>query len=81
MKLLKNIPKQSLIISSASSMSNIIGFYIFKERPDVTFIDIGSSLNDLIGLKFNIRSYQNTYFSNGIKAKLSKLKPSYLIRW
>ena len=36
MKLLKNIPKQSLIISSASSMSNIIGFYIFKERPDVT---------------------------------------------
>jgi len=78
---LKDIPNQSLIISSASSMSNIIGFYIYNLRPDITFLDIGSSLNDLLRLDFNIRSYHNSYFKKDIKSKFSKLNPSYRIRW
>ena len=61
-----DIPSGSLILSSASSLSNIIGFELFNQRNDITFLDIGTSINDLIGLQEITRTYHEIYFSKGI---------------
>lgn len=39
-----------IVLCSASSLSNIIGYKCFKRNPKNTIIDIGSSLNPLLGL-------------------------------
>ena len=78
---LLHIPKCSLILSSASSLSNIIGYRIFKLRKDITFLDVGTSINDLLSLDKITRSYHVTYFSKGLKPFLRKLRPSFYIRW
>ena len=79
-KLLR-IPKGSLILSSASSLSNIVGYRIFQLRKDITFLDVGTSINDLLSLDKITRSYHVTYFSKGLKPFLRKLRPSFYIRW
>ncbi|MDZ7819164.1 MAG: hypothetical protein U5K55_11415 [Aliarcobacter sp.] len=53
---LKDISKNSLILSSASSLSNIIGYKLFLQRKDITFLDIGTSINSLLSLDDRIRS-------------------------
>ena len=78
---LLNIPSGSLILSSASSLSNIVGHEIFKIRKDITFLDVGTSINDLLSLDKITRSYHVTYFSKGLKPFLRKLRPSFYIRW
>ena len=78
---LLHIPKGSLILSSASSLSNIIGYRIFQLRKDITFLDVGTSINDLLSLDKITRSYHVTYFSKGLKPFLRKLRPSFYIRW
>ena len=76
-----NIPSGSLVLSSASSLSNIIGYKLFNFRKDITFIDVGTAINDLISLETITRSYHETYFSKGLKPILRKLRPSFYIRW
>ena len=78
---LLDIPKGSLILSSASSLSNIVGHRIFQIRKDITFLDVGTSINDLLSLDKITRSYHVTYFSKGLKPFLRKLRPSFYIRW
>ena len=78
---LLDIPKGSLILSSASSLSNIVGYKIFQLRKDITFLDVGTSINDLLSLDKITRSYHVTYFSKGLKPFLRKLRPSFYIRW
>ena len=78
---LKDIPQNSLILSSASSLSNIIGYEIFSKRKDITFIDIGTAINDILSLDENTRGYHEAYFSKGIKSFLRKIRPSFHIRW
>lgn len=56
---LKKIPSKSMIISSASSISNIIGFLINKEGLDISFIDVGTSINDYLGLEMGNRQYHS----------------------
>ena len=75
------IPSGSLILSSASSLSNIVGYELFRSRKDITFIDIGTAINDLLNLDLITRSYHITYFSKGIKPLLRKMYPSFYIRW
>ena len=75
------IPTGSLILSSASSLSNIVGHRIFQIRKDITFLDVGTSINDLLSLDKITRSYHVTYFSKGLKPFLRKLRPSFYIRW
>ena len=57
MNQLVNIDSGSTIISSASSLSNIIGCELRSLRPDLTFIDAGSVVNRLIGLPESTRAY------------------------
>ena len=78
---LLHIPKGSLILSSASSLTNIVGYRIFQSRKDITFLDVGTSINDLLSLDKITRSYHVTYFSKGLKPFLRKLRPSFYIRW
>ena len=78
---LLDIPKGSLILSSASSLSNIVGHRIFQIRKDITFLDVGTSINDLLSLDKITRCYHVTYFSKGLKPFLRKLRPSFYIRW
>lgn len=56
---LSNVPNCSLVLSSASSLSNILGYKLRIFRPDVTFIDIGTVLNDYLGLPLGTRTYHN----------------------
>ena len=79
--ILKDIPAGSLVLSSASSLSNIVGHNLYKMRKDITFIDVGTSINDLLSLDEITRSYHVTYFSKGIKPLLRKMRPSFYIRW
>lgn len=57
--ILKDAPDSALILSSASSLSNILGHKLRIIRPDLTFLDIGTALNDLIGLPLGTRTYHN----------------------
>lgn len=57
MNQLVNIDSGSTIISSASSLSNIIGCELRSLRPDLTFLDAGTVVNVLIGLPDSTRAY------------------------
>lgn len=43
--------KDWILLCSAASLSNIIGYECFKSNPNNTIIDIGSSLNPILGLE------------------------------
>ena len=55
--IIKSLQHNSLVLCSASSFSNIIGHYIYSLDRNITFIDIGTSLNDYIGLSLKHRKY------------------------
>ena len=52
-----NIPLDSVVLCSASSMTNILGHKLHLLRPDLTFIDVGTSINDLLSLQNDTRVY------------------------
>jgi len=54
---LQNAPCSALVLSSASSLSNVLGHRLRLSRPDLTFLDIGTVLNDLMGLNLGTRAY------------------------
>jgi hypothetical protein len=56
---LKKVPSGSLILSSASSLSNILGHKLYLVRRDIFFIDIGTSLNHLLSMSTDSRGYLN----------------------
>jgi hypothetical protein len=56
---IENIPDGSLVLSSASSLSNILGHKLFLKNSSITFLDIGTSINDLLSLSHNTRAYHN----------------------
>lgn len=76
----QKVEKGSLVLSSASSLSNIIAHKLFLDRKDITFLDIGTSINDLLSMDSMIRSYhkQKKGFFRKLFYKKSK---SYEIRW
>jgi hypothetical protein len=84
LEILCNSPKGTLILSSASSYTNIIGYYLYSIRPDLTFIDIGTSLNDYLSLPLNTRFY-HCLLDNGIKGLYRKIKyitsDNYKLLW
>ena len=55
--MLQDAPRSALILSSASSLSNVLGHRLRITRPDLTFLDIGTVLNDLMGLPLGTRAY------------------------
>jgi hypothetical protein len=71
---LMNVPRNSLILSSASSLSNIVGHKLNSMREDLTFVDIGTSLHDLVGLNSFIREYQIVLLPNNPKNMYRKIR-------
>lgn len=81
MEKLKNIPTRSLVLSSASSLSKILGHKIYLIRPDITFLDIGTSINNLLSLDHNIRSYHKQKNRSFLRKLFSKKPKSHEIKW
>lgn len=81
----KELPLGSLVLSSASSLTNILGHELLALRPDLFFIDIGTSLHDLMGMPTGIRSYQVQLmpwrFSNLKERVAYYLGGSHRLRW
>lgn len=82
---LRDVPSRSLVLSSASSLSNIVGYRLRVIRPDLTFLDIGTLLNDLLGLPLNTRSYHKLMNPRSLGEKVSalryKLSKQYRLSW
>jgi hypothetical protein len=52
----KNEIKNYVFLFSASSLSNFLIYQLFNKYPENTYIDIGTTLNDYLGMK-GIRGY------------------------
>jgi hypothetical protein len=80
-----SVPLNSLILLSASSMSNILAFEVCRFRKDLTIVDVGTSLHDLVQLKSGIREYHILLEKNGMKNILKilryKLTSRYKLKW
>tara|TARA_S200000501_G_C20868696_1_gene763291 strand:+ start:461 stop:1285 length:825 start_codon:yes stop_codon:yes gene_type:complete len=80
-----NIPLNSVVLCSASSLTNILGHKLYLLRPDITFLDVGTSINDLFSLQDNTRVYHkllNKFKKYPIPIKfLNLLINDLLIRW
>lgn len=81
----EHVPTNSLILSSASSLSNILGASLRVTRSDITFIDIGTSLHSLMGMDSRTRRYHVAIEPWTRQNSLKKLKNmasrDYRLRW
>lgn len=57
----ENEIKDHVFLFSASSLTNITAYELFKRNPNNTFIDIGTTMNIFMGLSIE-RSYLNAYW-------------------
>lgn len=64
----------AVVLSSASSISNTLGHQLHRARPDITFVDVGTSLNPFIGLGQATRAYQTQLLPWSPKNISRKLK-------
>lgn len=82
---LQALPMNSLVLSSASSLSNILGHKILQHRQDLTFFDVGTSLHDLIGLQSGIREYHMLTQRNSPRVIYKKLRlvtrKNFKLKW
>lgn len=85
MKKLVEIPSGSLVLLSASSLSNILGYKLHQIRQDVTLLDIGTSMHDLVGMEAGIREYHDLLLPNNFKGILKKSRlmsrQNFRLRW
>jgi hypothetical protein len=77
---LANIENGSLVLSSASSLTKIVGHKLFLINDKVTFLDIGTSINHLLSLDDKIRDYHKKN-SSFIKKILNIKDKGYEIKW
>ncbi len=77
---IKNIPDGSLVLSSASSLSNVLGYMLYNSNEKITFLDIGTSINDLLSLNHNTCAYHNQSKST-LKKMFSNNSKGHEIKW
>lgn len=70
---LSALPSGSIVLSSASSLSNVIGWKMQAIRPDLTFIDIGTALHPQMGMGDSVREYHSQMLPWSPKNWRSKL--------
>ena len=82
---LSDVAEGALVLSSASSLSNVVGHQLRIDRPDITFLDIGTVLNDMIGLPLGTRAYHSVINPVTFKDKLVSWRyrwhREYQLRW
>ena len=71
---LSSVTTGSMILSSASSLSNVLGHKLHEIRPDISFVDVGTSLNPFVGLGEATRAYQTQLLPWTFKNFSRKLK-------
>ena len=80
-----SLPRHSIVLSSASSLSNVIGMAVRMKRDDVTFLDVGTAINDLLGLRSKTRAYHDVMFAKSMKEKIRALRVKsqrrHRLRW
>ncbi len=74
------IEPNSIILSSASSLTNIIGYELRRVRKDVTFIDVGTTLNEYLSLESQTREYLEMNNCN-LKTLKYRFSKRYNIKW
>jgi hypothetical protein len=81
----QNIPENSLVLSSASSLSNVVGHVVDINRSDLTFIDIGTTLHGRMGLDPATRDYHVEGLNWNLRTVVPKIRyrraRHYRIRW
>lgn len=77
---INNISDDSLVLSSASSLSNILGHMLYQKNPNITFLDVGTSINDLLSLDNSTRAYHQQKKSIFHEFMYKKSK-GYEIKW
>lgn len=82
---LSSVAPGSMILSSASSLSNVLGHKLHEIRPDISFVDVGTSLNPFVGLGEATRAYQTQLLPWTLKNVSRKLKyrlfGNHKMRW
>jgi hypothetical protein len=82
---LEEAPKSALVLCSASSLSNILGYRLHQSRSDLTFLDVGTVLNDLMGLPLTTRAYHKVMNPRTLGEKFAawqyRLNNEYQLRW
>jgi hypothetical protein len=78
-------PESALILSSASSLSNVLGHRLRLIRPDITFLDVGTVLNDLMGLPLGTRAYHQLIKPRTLRQRLAAWRyrrhREYQLKW
>lgn len=69
MEKLENAPPSALVLSSASSLTNVLGHRLRVSRPDITFLDIGTTLHDLMGLPLGTRAYHKLHNPRSLRER------------
>ncbi len=82
---LELVPQSSLVLSSASSLSNVLGHQLRLSRPDLTFLDVGTALNDVMGLPLGTRAYHKLINPRALSEKLAawyyQRSKEYKLKW
>lgn len=56
---IEKLDERTIVLCSASSLTNVVGMEIAKKSSKMTFIDIGTALHPFIGLEQPVREYHN----------------------
>lgn len=56
---LLDTPLGSTVLCSATSLTNVLGHSMHLIRPDITFMDVGTTLTKFIGLEKSVRAYHS----------------------
>ena len=79
------LPSGTLLLCSASSLTNILGYRIAQERPDMTVVDVGTAINDLLCLPVSTRAYHRLAsglsFKNLVLGAIYRLRREYRLKW
>jgi len=85
LQVLAKLPKNALVLASASSLTNILGHRLHELRKDLIFIDVGTSLHDLVGMETGIREYHSLLLPNNIPGMIKKFRlisrSNFRLKW
>lgn len=85
LKKIRQLPRGFLVLSSASSLTNILGMHVDYERPDLTFVDVGTALHPFTGMGASDRDYhallRPLWGLGGLRRLRYLAAPHYRIRW
>lgn len=80
-----NAPANCLVLASASSLSNVVGHRVSVERKDLTYVDIGTTLHNEMGMESGIREYHvvaQPWTRDNMRRKIRyRFSRNYSLKW